>query len=402
MSLLGDRALGVDKSEAVQRKRGVELRMHLVQSKSVALIKSGQALSLRPDLIRNPFWAEELGKLVDAVGAFSDLEAMRIMRKELSDLEPRLKVTKSSWSKLKPSERQGMSRLEKFVVNDDILSLFEFYNSNRAVASASIGQVYKARIRPGAQLEAAIGKEAASRWGGKIVAIKVQRPDVEASASLDMYLLRRTAVWLDKFRGGKAAFVQSVKQLNHRPSVSFAGDLPQVADAFGMQLFGELDYVREANNCERFKALYGYWNDIRVPSACAALTRRRVLVMEWVEGEKGPWKGQDGIDMVRVGLRCSVDQLMSTGLFHADPHRGNLLRTPDGKLALIDFGMMADIDERDRYGLFGLVIGLQNKDIALVTENLLQVSVYYSISFMPAQHNVLNRLRLLCPFSLGS
>ena len=54
--------------------------------------------------------------------------------------------------------------------------------------------------------------------------------------------------------------------------------------------------------------------------------------------------------------------------------KGNLLRTPDGKLAFIDFGMMADIDEEDRYGLFGLVIGLQNKDLPLVTENLLKVS----------------------------
>ena len=64
---------------------------------------------------------------------------------------------------------------------------------------------------------------------------------------------------------------------------------------------------------------------------------------------------------------------MTTGLFHADPHRGNLLKTSDGKLAFIDFGMMADIDEEDRYGLFGLLIGLQNKDLPLVTENLLKV-----------------------------
>jgi len=62
---------------------------------------------------------------------------------------------------------------------------------------------------------------------------------------------------------------------------------------------------------------------------------------------------------------------MHTGLFHADPHRGNLLKTPDGKLAFIDFGMMADVDEDDRYGLIGLVIGLQNKDISLTTEELL-------------------------------
>lgn len=161
--------------------------------------------------------------------------------------------------------------------------------------------VYKAKIRGGPQLEAAIGKEQASKWGGKTVAIKIQRPDVEDSASLDMYLLRRTATWLSKFRGG---------------------DLPAIADQFGMQLFGELDYIREADNCERFRELYGGWDDVVVPAACRALTRKRVLVMEWVDGEKGPWPGKDGLEMVSIGLRCSVDQLMCTGLFHADPHRG--------------------------------------------------------------------------------
>lgn len=153
-------------------------------------------------------------------------------------------------------------------------------------------------VRRGPQLEAALGKEEAAKWGGKVVAIKVQRPDVEDNASLDMYLLRRTAMWLSKFRGG---------------------DLPAIADQFGVQLFGELDYNREADNCERFRSLYGGWGDVEVPAACRALTRKRVLVMEWVDGEKGPWKGDDGLNMVSIGLRCSVDQLMNTGLFHADP-----------------------------------------------------------------------------------
>ena len=48
--------------------------------------------------------------------------------------------------------------------------------------------------------------------------------------------------------------------------------------------------------------------------------------MEWIDGEKGPWAGSEGIDMVSLGLKCSVDQLLNTGLFHADPHRGNLLK----------------------------------------------------------------------------
>lgn len=166
-----------------------------------------------------------------------------------------------------------------------------------------------------------------------------------------MYLIRRTAMWLNKYRGG---------------------DIVAIADTFGMQLFGELDYVREANNCERFRGLYGQWDDVKVPAACTQLTRRKVLVMEWAEGTKGPWMGPNGIEMVRIGLRCSTDQLLRSGyvlliavrcvkvflewshpvtllhcidrLFHADPHRGNLLRTPEGHLAVIDFGMMVRLD----------------------------------------------------------
>jgi predicted unusual protein kinase regulating ubiquinone biosynthesis (AarF/ABC1/UbiB family) len=383
--LLIDKANGVLDLPSVQRQRGKELREAFVQSKSVALIKSGQALSLRPDLIKNKIWAEELGKLVDAVGSFSDFEAMKIMRTELKDVAFKMDMDagrpwKDSFKKRKKgllakskSSNNAMNKLEKVVANDPVLSLFEFENDYRAVASASIGQVYKAKIRKGPQLEAAIGKEMAAQWGGKVVAIKVQRPDVASSVSLDMYLLRRTATWLSKMRGG---------------------DILGIADQFGIQLFGELDYEREANNCLRFRDLYGKdWDNIMVPDVCTALTRKRVLVMEWVDGEKGPWDGEEGIQMVRMGLKCSVDQLMTTGLFHADPHRGNLLKTKNGKLAFLDFGMMADIDEEDRYGLFGLCIGLQNKDLPLVTENLLKVSTALHYTILYNEYSIFNNRR---------
>lgn len=293
LGLLTDNMMKMDKSEDVQRKRGAELRNHLVRSRSVALIKSGQALSLRPDLLKSKIWAEELGKLVDEVGAFSDIDAMNIMSSELSDLLPRLKGVTTNKSTASKGRR---TRLQRLVESDPILSLFEFYNDFKAVASASIGQVYKARLKRGPALEAILGKAEAAKWGGKTVAIKIQRPDVAASAALDMYLIRRTAMWLSKFRGG---------------------DVVAIADTFGMQLFGELDYVREAKNCERFRELYGGWEDVVVPPACTSLTRKRVLIMEWVEGTKGPWMGSDGIEMVRIGLRCATDQLLRTGLFHA-------------------------------------------------------------------------------------
>jgi predicted unusual protein kinase regulating ubiquinone biosynthesis (AarF/ABC1/UbiB family) len=224
------------------------------------------------------------------------------MKSELKDILPRMRVTEKSWKdNFKRRRSSASTKLEKIVADDPILSLFEFYNGGLSVASASIGQVYKAKIRRGAQLEAAIGKANAAKWGDRIVAIKIQRPDVAASASLDMYLLRRTATWASKMRGG---------------------GLPAIADQFGVQLFGELDYEREANNCERFRELYGDWQNVMVPDVCTVLARKKVLVMEWVDGEKGPWPGKQGIETVRIGLKCSVDQLMTTGLFHADPHRG--------------------------------------------------------------------------------
>lgn len=127
----------------MKRKRGEELRMHLVRSKSVALIKSGQALSLRPDLLKSKIWAEELGKLVDEVGSFPDIDAMNIMREELSDILPRIKNVKRVESTGASKQQSGRrkTRLSKLVENDPVLSMFEFDNDCRSVASASIGQV---------------------------------------------------------------------------------------------------------------------------------------------------------------------------------------------------------------------------------------------------------------------
>jgi predicted unusual protein kinase regulating ubiquinone biosynthesis (AarF/ABC1/UbiB family) len=84
----------------------------------------------------------------------------------------------------------------------------------------------------------------ADEWGGKTVAIKVQQPNVTNSAWLDKYLLRRTTTWLSKM---------------------LAGDIVGIGDQFGMQLFGELDYIREANNCQRFRELYGELENVMVP-----------------------------------------------------------------------------------------------------------------------------------------
>lgn len=108
---------------------------------------------MRPDLLKSKIWAEELGKLVDEVGSFPDYDAMNIMREELSDLLPRIKTARrvgvmvsSKKSKQKTGRKGRQTRLSKLVENDPVLSLFEFYNDYRVVASASIGQVVSGMI----------------------------------------------------------------------------------------------------------------------------------------------------------------------------------------------------------------------------------------------------------------
>ena len=145
LGLVMDNVLKINDKEEVERKRGEELREHFVRSKSVALIKSGQALSLRPDLLKSKIWSEELGKLVDEVGSFPDIDALNIIRDELSDLLPSIKnarkVEQQSDRKSSKPKRGRRNKLTRLVESDPILSLFEFDNDVRTVASASIGQV---------------------------------------------------------------------------------------------------------------------------------------------------------------------------------------------------------------------------------------------------------------------
>ncbi|CAM9507589.1 unnamed protein product [Ectocarpus fasciculatus] len=301
-------------AEAMNEDRAQELRKILADSGSVTFIKSGQALSLRGDLVKNREYVRELTKLQarDEVGTFPNAVAFDIMEEDLG---------------VPPEE------------------VFDFIYPD-PIASASIGQVYKARVRR----------------TGALVAVKVQRPDAFRSAAVDMYLLRQGARWFKK-----------AKKLR--------SDMVGVADEFGRQLFNELDYVKEAYNCIRFKELYGSIPGIYVPDVDLSLTTRRVLVQEWVEGEKGPWM-EDGEKLLTIGLQCSVLQVLDSGFFHADPHRGNLLRTPEGNLAYLDFGMMANVTSEKRYALIGATMGLQNRDMRLIASNLV------TMGFLPDETDV--------------
>lgn len=222
------------------------------------------------------------------------------------------------------------------------------YISDEPVAAASLGQVYKGVLRE----------------TGEIVAIKVQRPAIGEGIAVDMVLLRRLMTVID-----------SQLDILSQPLVP-------LVDEFAGRLFGELDYVQEGKNCEKFQALYSHVPRIRTPKIKWVATRRRVLTMEWIDGVKLTDKeamgnaGLDVVDFVTVGVECTLRQLLEAGFFHADPHPGNLLATKAGDLVYLDFGMMSEAPTSARYAIISHVVHLVNRDYLAMCYD------YYTLDFM--------------------
>ncbi len=263
-----------------------------------AYIKVGQALSTRPDLVP-PTYLDELTRLQDQLPPFPNEIAFQFIEEELGDRP------EAVYAELSPNP----------------------------IAAASLGQVYRGRLKSGEE-----------------VAVKVQRPGLAEKITLDLYIMRRLAAWAQR----------NLKRVR--------SDLVGIADEFGARIFEEMDYTQEGHNAERFKQLYGHIKDIYVPRIYWEYTNRRVLTMEWINGVKliHPAEirdiGADAAYLVDVGVQCSLRQLLEHGFFHADPHPGNLLATPDGKLAYLDFGMMSEVKPAQRYGLIEAVVHMVNRD----------------------------------------
>lgn len=290
-----DRQTG--QSEERQRRRAIQLREILTRL-GPAYIKVGQALSTRPDLLP-PVYLEEFAKLQDELPPFSSQLAYQFIEEELG--EP-------------PDQIYAELTAEP-------------------IAAASLGQVYKGKLKT-----------------GEAVAVKVQRPGLAESITLDIYILRGLAAWAKK----------NIKAVR--------SDLVAILDEFAARLFEEMDYIQEGRNAERFAKLYGHLPDIYIPRIYWSYTNRRVLTMEWITGTKltrpkaVQAQGMDARYLIEVGVQCSLRQLLEHGFFHADPHPGNLLAMPGGKLAYLDFGMMSQVKPHQRYGMINAIVHIVNRD----------------------------------------
>jgi predicted unusual protein kinase regulating ubiquinone biosynthesis (AarF/ABC1/UbiB family) len=295
--------------EINKTRRANQLR-ELITALGPTYIKVGQALSTRPDLIRQDF-LDELIKLQDQLPPFSTDVAFQIIESQL---------------------RKPIEDLYREI-------------SSEPIAAASLGQVYKARL-----------------YSGEEVAVKVQRPNLLPVITLDLFLMRWAATWITPFL-----------------PLNLGHNLMIVVDEFGVKLFEEIDYINEGRNAEKFAANFQDDPDIKVPAIYWRYTSRNVLTLEWINGIKltdleGIRRaGLERDNIIKICVNAGMRQLLEFGLFHADPHPGNLFVMADGRMAFIDFGMMDQLTQHTKETIAGSIVHVINKDYESLTKDFVEL-----------------------------
>ena len=262
-------------------------------------VKLGQLLSTRVDLLPVAY-TQALTRLQDDVEPFGFDEVRGIVEAELG-----------------LSLRHGFTSF-----------------SETPLAAASLGQVHRAQLR-----------------NGREVAVKVQRPGVREVIRDDMEAL-----------GALADFADAHTQLGRRYGFG------QLLAQFRRSIAGELDYQREAANLIRLGQLTADYPHLVVPTPVADYSTTRVLTMDFIAGRKvtdvSPvgMLDVDGGPLVEELFRCYLRMILLEGFLHADPHPGNVLLTPDGRLALIDLGMVATVPPRIQQQVIKLLLAISDAD----------------------------------------
>lgn len=266
-----------------------------LESLGPTFVKLGQVLSTRVDLLPGEYLAA-LARLQDKVEPVPFVDVKTVVEDELG------------------------VRLSK------AFGAFE----ERPVAAASLGQVHRASLRD-----------------GRVVAVKVQRPGVQPQVATDLEALGEIA-----------------RLLSAHTEAGSRYDLPGMVDEFRLAVQAELDYVSEASHLRLIGGNLAEFSAIIVPQPVDGYTTTRVLTMDYVRGTKVTAISP----VVRVELehdvladtlvRAYLKQIVIDGVFHADPHPGNVLVTDEGLLALVDLGMVGRLSPQMQERLLKLLLAV--------------------------------------------
>jgi len=301
---------GSAKKDSRLTKQAVWLRESLI-SLGPTFIKIGQALGTRADLLPLPY-VKELAVLQDQVPAFPTADAFARIESELG----------------RP-------------VHDCYAEI-----DSEPIASASLGQVYRARLSTGEE-----------------VAVKVQRPDLAQTISIDVAILYRLVKLTNRFF----------------PKANENADWEGMLHEFHHTIFEELDYVKEGRNADRFRYNFRTWRAVRVPKIFWTHTSTRVLTLEFIRGTKVVdleglrARRISAVKVNRLLVRTYLKQLLEDGFFHADPHPGNLLVMDSGHLAFFDFGMVGRISTKLQSQMIDAFFHVVSRDVQGLGQDIINL-----------------------------
>lgn len=313
---VGLQMISRNRRETVEKLTRAERVRLIFEELGPTFIKLGQVLSLRPDLIPVEFTAE-LSKLQDEVPPFAFSDFMRVIDFELGP------VAETFFTEIEPVP----------------------------IASASIGQVHRARLA-----------------GGGDAAVKVQRPGIREIIEVDLEIMLHLATLMER----------NIEEISfHRPV--------RVVEEFARTLEREIDYTVEAASMERVARQFLGDPNVYIPKVYHGATTPHILTMEFISGIKISETDTlvaAGMDLARINERGAdfiLRQVFDFGFFHADMHPGNILVLPGNVICLLDFGMVGSVDLETRERFIDLIDSVVHQDASKATEALLAITEYGAI-----------------------
>jgi len=280
-----------------------------------SFIKIGQLMSTRADIFP-PEYIDELNKLQDRTSPLPFEKIRQVIEKEL---------------------------------RRPLAGTFDSFDEE-ALAAASVAQVHSARLA-----------------NGDPVAVKVVRPGIYKQIREDIRLMYFLA-----------------EKIEHSFQIGRIIGAVNLVSEFERHIFRELDMYVEAGSIERFAQNFQGSRELYIPRVYWECISKSVLVMEHIKGikidrvEEIRANGIDPQEIARIGLHSFCRQLMEFGLFHADPHPGNTIVMFDGRVSLVDFGIIGDLDEETMLQIANIFLGYAEHDYDMIMEALVQIGLINS------------------------
>ncbi|MBU2590007.1 MAG: AarF/ABC1/UbiB kinase family protein [Nanoarchaeota archaeon] len=309
----------IQKQEFIKPITSLPVRLREVfNSLGGTFVKLGQMMSLRHDLVPKEY-CDEFEKLQDNVAPLSFITIRRVVERELGA---------------------------------PIGHFFKEF-SKEPIASASVGQVHKAKLR-----------------NGQIVAVKVQRPGIEETFKSDIKILYHIVNLINKY-------YPQTRDYN----------LKLMIEEFEVYTKKEMDYMLEARNIDIFYKNFKDSETVIIPKVHWDLTKKRILVMDFIKGIKIS-NVKDFKDLASSKtktidnlLNCVMDQIFDYRVFHGDPHPGNILLVNKNKIALLDFGIVGRLLPEMIEEFENILIGLLQQDLDSIVKAYVSLGISEKADF---------------------